>query len=228
MAKAKKKLTIKVYENRELSITDQGYPYYVFVTYNRKLNRIKSPTWTYFSILDRITPGEPFKIMLFDSKQSNNEIIYYNDERLISSIRTYYEDNPSEGVFDVSMLKSGNSDIEYLKTPLIFTLSLINIDFMAYIAKKYGSGNMIYVMNLIFRSKNLSDSLSLIKELNEKIYIDLKDNFPSHFLIIDFLNALMNMGIVIFYIDYIQKSEFILPIMEQIEALTIESRFRKD
>lgn len=194
-----KKLTVKIFENRELKEVKTKepvfYPLYLVVTYNRKVTKFKSPTYDFI-----LNQNIGYELIT-----ENQEAIRINDERLISNYKKYLESKNIE--FSVSLLKSDNQEFEEIKTPLeqILNSKLISALFKFFNAKK----TFINTTLLMAETENINFFINAIAELNNDVFEQLRSIDPDLFNAMDELRSLERKNIFPFYIDHLVDEQFL-------------------
>lgn len=198
MAKIKK-LSVKVFENRQLQKgkikTWEFYPIYLSVIFNKKVTTLKSPFYEYISQTNIWRDSKP-EIKVFE----------INESRLFKNIRAFFEDNNIE--FSTSLLKSEELVYRFLSTPLWkvfdFEFRMGIAVFLAKFEGKYANTSV-----LLYESSNYYSFVESIKEINPGLYLEMVTFLPNYFNILDCLVELSKNDIFPYVADFLQNESFL-------------------
>lgn len=208
MAKVKK-LTVKIYENRQLkeysmhsheNETHTFYPLYLMITFNRKVKTIKSPTCEF---LERTNSA-------FHLLPSNWGKIQNNDERLMNHFRKYVEEGGKE--FDVLYISPENQDYKKFKIPIFdvfskeFTAALSGF-FLNLSQEKESEFSTTQL--ILHTYPNSVHFLRMMQELNRELALDFISLNPLLIKMNKMFFKLQVDGIFPFYADYLANEDFL-------------------
>lgn len=168
MAKPKK-LTLKIFENKQLkeveSESGSYSPLYLMLTYNGKVKTIKSPT---FELIDHIN----FNTYLIYEDALEIE---RNDRRLFEGIRKFLENTGKE--FSLGFVSQQNEEYSVLKTPIFRLIGeKVRSNLFTFFEGEKKLSASALVLGTFY---NWEYSMLHLKEISPSVYSEFKEYFPA-------------------------------------------------
>jgi len=213
MAK-EKKLTVKIYENKQLKENqfpgpgddpNSFYPLYIMITFNRKVKTIKSPT---FEFLERTNSA-------YHLLSSNWKHIQNNDERLLKHFRSFLESSGLE--FSVASIAPENEIYQKFKTPIF---DLFSREFLNYLHVFFGNresetnGKFSATQLILYSYPNPIHFFEMMQEMNSELAVEFASINSAQIKRIRIFERLRLIGIIPFYADFQANEPFLSDLSE--------------
>jgi hypothetical protein len=191
MAKAKK-LTLKVFENKQLkereNLNGPYSPLYLMLTFNGKVKTIKSPTF------ELINDTNDRMDLIYENKGE----IEQNDRRIFEGIRRLIEDKGQH--FSLDFISQENENYLYLKSPIFDLIGKkvrMNLFTFFDYQRKLSSSALLFGTNY-----NWVVSIQHLKEVNHSLFLDFIYLYPRIENILDEFLKLRNQNFFPYIIDF--------------------------